>query len=186
MSRVKKLRKHWREFSNIKALWELLLWTMKVSSVDVVKGIRIPAMYYRNSSAKVISSKYRSNGNCLHFWMPRWVNVSMVMSPMLHNAFATLNHCLYRNSDALKCSVELLELNPNPISGVAVKSTLDNTSTVQYAGLMGQLADKARSVVRDLDPSNDLTFLRIRSKKHEIMIAPDKDFIMIVIQNPTD
>ena len=70
--------------------------------------------------------------------------------------------------------------------GVAVKSTLDNTSTVQYAGLMGQLADKARSVVRDLDPSNDLTFLRIRSKKHEIMIAPDKDFIMIVIQNPTD
>lgn len=72
------------------------------------------------------------------------------------------------------------------ILGVAVKSTLDNTSTVQYAGLMGQLADKARSVVRDLDPSNDLTFLRIRSKKHEIMIAPDKDFIMIVIQNPTD
>lgn len=71
-------------------------------------------------------------------------------------------------------------------AGVAVKSTLDNTSTVQYAGLMGQLADKARSVVRDLDPSNDLTFLRIRSKKHEIMIAPDKDFIMIVIQNPTD
>lgn len=72
------------------------------------------------------------------------------------------------------------------VVGVAVKSTLDNTSTVQYAGLMGQLADKARSVVRDLDPSNDLTFLRIRSKKHEIMIAPDKDFIMIVIQNPTD
>lgn len=39
------------------------------------------------------------------------------------------------------------------ILGVAVKSTLDNTSTVQYAGLMGQLADKARSVVRDLGKS---------------------------------
>jgi len=26
--------------------------------------------------------------------------------------------------------------------------------------------DQARSVVRDLDPMNDLTFLRIRSKKH--------------------
>ena len=26
---------------------------------------------------------------------------------------------------------------------------------------------EARSVVRDLDPMNDLTFLRIRSKKHE-------------------
>ncbi|XP_030387401.1 dynein light chain roadblock-type 2 [Scaptodrosophila lebanonensis] len=70
--------------------------------------------------------------------------------------------------------------------GIPVKSTLDNTTTVQYAGLMNQLADKARSVVRDLDPSNDLTFLRVRSKKHEIMVAPDKDFILIVIQNPTD
>jgi len=28
--------------------------------------------------------------------------------------------------------------------------------------------------VRDLDPTNDLTFLRVRTKKGEIMIAPDK------------
>lgn len=79
--------------------------------------------------------------------------------------------------------------NQTPIAsqlGIPVKSTLDNTTTVQYAGLMSQLADKARSVVRDLDPSNDMTFLRVRSKKHEIMVAPDKDFILIVIQNPTD
>lgn len=71
-------------------------------------------------------------------------------------------------------------------TGIPVKSTLDNSTTVQYAGLMSQLADKARSVVRDLDPGNDLTFLRVRSKKHEIMVAPDKDFILIVIQNPSD
>lgn len=32
---------------------------------------------------------------------------------------------------------------------------------------------------------NDLTFLRIRSKKHEIMVAPDKDFLLVVIQDPT-
>lgn len=57
---------------------------------------------------------------------------------------------------------------------------------MQYAGLISLLSAKARSVVRDLDPSNDLTFLRIRSKKHEIMVAPDKDFILIVIQCPTD
>lgn len=70
--------------------------------------------------------------------------------------------------------------------GIPIKTTLDNTTTVQYAGLISSLADKARSVVRDLDPSNDLTFLRIRSKKHEIMVAPDKEFILIVVQNPTD
>ncbi|XP_011496282.1 PREDICTED: dynein light chain roadblock-type 2 isoform X2 [Ceratosolen solmsi marchali] len=53
--------------------------------------------------------------------------------------------------------------------GIPIKSTMDNTTTVQYSGLISQLSDKARSVIRDLDPTNDLTFLRIRSKKHEIM-----------------
>lgn len=72
------------------------------------------------------------------------------------------------------------------ISGIPIKSTMDNTTTVQYAGLISQLSDKARSVIRDLDPTNDLTFLRIRSKKHEIMVAPDKEFILIVVQNPVD
>ena len=47
---------------------------------------------------------------------------------------------------------------------------MDNSTTVQYAGLIHELAIKARSTVRDIDPTNDLTFLRIRSKKHEIMV----------------
>jgi dynein light chain roadblock-type len=38
--------------------------------------------------------------------------------------------------------------------------------------------------VRDIDPTNDLTFLRIRSKKHEIMVTPEKEYMLIVIQNP--
>ncbi|XP_058487596.1 dynein light chain roadblock-type 1 [Solea solea] len=70
--------------------------------------------------------------------------------------------------------------------GIPIKSTLDNSTTVQYSGLIHQLVTKARSTVRDLDPQNDLTFLRIRSKKNEIMIAPDKDYFLIVIQNPSD
>uniref|UniRef100_A0A3P9KHP5 Dynein light chain roadblock-type 1 n=1 Tax=Oryzias latipes TaxID=8090 RepID=A0A3P9KHP5_ORYLA len=56
--------------------------------------------------------------------------------------------------------------------GIPIKTTLDNTSTVQYAGLIQQLVLMARSTVRELDPQNDLTFLRVRSKKNEIMIAP--------------
>uniref|UniRef100_A0A3P9QED3 Dynein, light chain, roadblock-type 1 n=1 Tax=Poecilia reticulata TaxID=8081 RepID=A0A3P9QED3_POERE len=56
--------------------------------------------------------------------------------------------------------------------GIPVKSTLDNQSTVQYSALIHQLVMKARSTLRDIDPQNDLTFLRVRSKKNEIMIAP--------------
>ncbi|XP_046881013.1 dynein light chain roadblock-type 1 [Hypomesus transpacificus] len=70
--------------------------------------------------------------------------------------------------------------------GIPIKTTMDNTSTVQYAGLIHQLVMKARGTIRDIDPQNDLTFLRIRSKKNEIMIAPDKDYFLIVIQNPSD
>jgi len=71
--------------------------------------------------------------------------------------------------------------------GVPIRPStgMDADTTHKYAANISQLAAKARSVVRDLDPMNDLTFLRIRSKKHEIMVAPDKDFLLIVIQDPT-
>lgn len=51
---------------------------------------------------------------------------------------------------------------------------MDNTTTIQYVGLLQHFIVRARSIVRDIDPQNDLTFLRIRSKKNEIMIAPGK------------
>lgn len=76
---------------------------------------------------------------------------------------------------------------------------------VKYAANITQLVAKARSVVRDLNPQNDLTFLRVRTKLHEILIAPgklrifagcpssvisklpskskDKEYILIVVQN---
>jgi len=69
--------------------------------------------------------------------------------------------------------------------GIAIRTTLDNTTTVQYSGLLHSLTNKARSVIREIDPQNDLTFLRIRTKKTEFMLAPDKDYNMVVIQNPT-
>jgi dynein light chain roadblock-type len=36
--------------------------------------------------------------------------------------------------------------------GIPIRSTLDNSLTVQYSALITQLSSKARSVVRDLDP----------------------------------
>jgi dynein light chain roadblock-type len=69
-------------------------------------------------------------------------------------------------------------------SGTAIRSSLPPAETDQYAALISQLATKASSVARTLDPSDDLTFLRIRSRNHEIMVAPDKEYLLIVIQNP--
>ena len=55
-----------------------------------------------------------------------------------------------------------------------------------YADAITKLAKKARSVVRDINPNNDLTFFRIRSKKKEVLVAPDKNLFLIVIQVPDD
>jgi dynein light chain roadblock-type len=32
---------------------------------------------------------------------------------------------------------------------------------------------------------DDLVFLRVRTKKHEVMVAPDKEYLLIVVQNPS-
>jgi dynein light chain roadblock-type len=57
--------------------------------------------------------------------------------------------------------------------GIPIRTTFpDPAVTVQYAALVTHMASKARTVVRTLDPQNDLHVLRIRSKKHEIMGAP--------------
>ena len=68
--------------------------------------------------------------------------------------------------------------------GIPIRTTMDNSTTVTYAGLIHQLTNKTRCTVRDIDPQNDLTFLRIRTKKHEIMVSPDKDYLLLVVQNP--
>jgi len=65
--------------------------------------------------------------------------------------------------------------------GIPVRTTLDNSTTVQYATLMHNFTNKARSCVRDIDPTNDLAFCRLRTRKYEIMLAPEKDYILIVI-----
>jgi len=67
--------------------------------------------------------------------------------------------------------------------GVALKSTLPPALAAQYAGLFSTLVAKARSTVRSLDADNDLVFLRVRTKKHEVMVAPDREFILVVVQD---
>lgn len=56
--------------------------------------------------------------------------------------------------------------------GIPIRSNLDTSVTQQYAALIKSLSDKARSAIRDIDPTNELVFFRMRTKKHEILVAP--------------
>lgn len=67
--------------------------------------------------------------------------------------------------------------------GIPLKTDLDNSNTLQYASLCKMLASVASNTVRDIDPENELTILRVKTRKNELMIAPWEDYLLIVIQN---
>ena len=68
-----------------------------------------------------------------------------------------------------------------------VKSTMPpGQESTNYGCRLSMLARQARNLVRDLDPTNDLTFLRVSCKKYEMMIAPDQSYFLIVIQCPEE
>ena len=59
---------------------------------------------------------------------------------------------------------------------------MNEKETKKYSELISSLTSRGRSLIRELDPENDLIFLRVRTKQDEIMIAPDKEFMLVVIQ----
>lgn len=65
---------------------------------------------------------------------------------------------------------------------IPIRSTLDNATTLQYVSMCDTLCGIARGIVRDTDPQNDLKILRVRTKKNEIIIAPEAGKSLIVIQ----
>mmetsp|Transcript_34268 Transcript_34268/g.50378 ORF Transcript_34268/g.50378 Transcript_34268/m.50378 type:complete len:102 (-) Transcript_34268:92-397(-) len=57
----------------------------------------------------------------------------------------------------------------------------DEVST-QNGALIDDLTRMAMGAVRDLDPTSSLEYLRLRSAKHEILVAPRESFTVIVLQ----
>ena len=70
----------------------------------------------------------------------------------------------------------------------------------QYGGLVSQLSNKARNIVKEMDKKNDLTCVRVQSTKYEVrrrvnllsdrlfllwqlVLAPENDYILIVLRD---
>lgn len=70
----------------------------------------------------------------------------------------------------------------NAYDTIAV-SSYDNTVSVGInKRICKMLVSAARSAVRDIDSTNDLTFLRIGTRKFEYLVAPEKEFTIVVVQ----
>jgi dynein light chain roadblock-type len=59
---------------------------------------------------------------------------------------------------------------------------ISTADAVKFAAEMIKLTGKARHVVRDLDPKNELEIFRLRTKEREILAAPSEEFLVIVVQ----
>ncbi|XP_021954922.1 dynein light chain roadblock-type 2 [Folsomia candida] len=84
---------------------------------------------------------------------------------------------------AYKGVVGLIVINNE---GIPIKSTLENSLSIQYAAHVTPMVDKTRSMIKELNPDDELTFIRLRTKKHEVLVCPEQEYSMIVIQNPID
>ncbi|GCA63390.1 dynein light chain roadblock-type 1/2 [Kipferlia bialata] len=70
--------------------------------------------------------------------------------------------------------------------GTPIKSTFEVDETAKYSSLLTQFAALSRSAVRDIDPTNDLSYVRVRSTNHEYICIPDKKFHIIVVTGTSD
>ena len=68
--------------------------------------------------------------------------------------------------------------------GIQIKTTYTQIKTAQYVALIHGLLLKTKAAIRDMDHLNELSFIRLRSHQNEILIAPDKEFSMVVVQKP--
>lgn len=71
--------------------------------------------------------------------------------------------------------------------GAPVRSSLDPALAAEYGALFSGLAARARVAVRELDASDELTFLRVRTRRGEVLVAPAFDpgrqYFLLVVQS---
>merc|ERR1711953_943082 len=70
--------------------------------------------------------------------------------------------------------------------GACIKSTLDPSTTSQYSSILGSLVTQATTMFKEVDPGNDVTFMRVRTKKCQFMVVLDNEYLFIVVQNNLD
>ena len=64
-----------------------------------------------------------------------------------------------------------------------IHSAFKGIDPAKYAERLPKLIERASSLVKDIDHTNELTFLRIRTDKIELMVSPSQDYTLIIIQN---
>jgi len=65
--------------------------------------------------------------------------------------------------------------------GIPIKSNLDDAMAVRYAGLVQQLIATSMVVIKKGDPTDKLTYFRLRTKHNEIIVIPGILLVKLVV-----
>ena len=67
-------------------------------------------------------------------------------------------------------------------NGLPYKTSFKEAETIHYAGLVTEFTKKCKASLEGLLSNEPISTIRIRSHKNEIIIAPDNDLILVVVQ----
>ncbi|XP_013098517.1 dynein light chain roadblock-type 2-like [Stomoxys calcitrans] len=70
--------------------------------------------------------------------------------------------------------------------GNPIKTTMEMSAAIQYAGLYEILRDKVTMGLQKIDPKDDITMLRVRTTTNETLIVPDGKITVVAIQKARD
>ncbi len=98
------------------------------------------------------------------------------------------------SADALEERFTELAANKNVVGvliltaeGTTVKSNMDKAETNKFADIAYKLLKNSRQVLQENEAgSDDVKFLRLTTRKNEIMLSPDNQFMLVVISNVQD
>lgn len=87
-----------------------------------------------------------------------------------------------KNSPVLKRMRQLCNSIIVNSTGNIIQSDLDIKVSTFISQQMMNLKEVARNAVRDIDPVDEIAFLRVKTTKHEIIISHEKEFSIISIR----
>ncbi|CAH0597152.1 unnamed protein product [Chrysodeixis includens] len=65
--------------------------------------------------------------------------------------------------------------------GFPETTTLDSLTAATYSNHMRNLSHHASNALKEIDVTDELMILRVVSKKYEAVVAPDKEFHLVVV-----
>ncbi|CAG8978108.1 hypothetical protein HYALB_00000781 [Hymenoscyphus albidus] len=104
------------------------------------------------------------------------VKATMVLDRALNTILQTSgSFASFRPLDAPRNSV-------STVSGNDTNSAKEE-GVEEFASMISKFVHSAGGLVQDLDTEDDMKLLRLRTKKHELVIVPDAKYIFVVVHD---